>query len=385
MAITLGPTLAQSLLSGANIGSGIAQREAQSEAQRKQQELAQQQLAMQKQLQPYKLQQLQAAADMAKMKQNYLHNIFSKMSQTNQQAQPTAQGSVPGMDIPFNSGLAPAQGAMQAQPATQTAQPVDMSALHQHIQNMQQAAQQQQSAQQPAQQQGIQQPFHIQDQGAGQLNPMALSFLGLKAPAENPVEKANLEVAAKKAEDTNQAEIKSRAARLDDIQSTLPEIASLMQRIPGALKILSNNPDLFGPGIGGHPSLGGSAYRQQTIRDPEKLAKIKEVDTLLQELQGLKGKQLSGSRVLASALKLAGGTKASIDDHPAQIQQVLFNIGKAFYPAYQSESKYFKKYRKDLTGMPDNLESLSLPPITNIRKNPNTGELIYERGGKWYR
>lgn len=98
-------------------------------------------------------------------------------------------------------------------------------------------------------------------------------------------------------------------------EEQIPEAEGLLQKLHAALPIIKKHPEWFGPGIGGY-DIHGPSYRARNIHDPE----FGKIQALLGQLVGPQAQQLSGNKVLATALNLAQDIKPS--------------FGENFEPAY---------------------------------------------------
>lgn len=144
---------------------------------------------------------------------------------------------------------------------------------------------------------------------------------GLDPAMETPEERESREVRTSGEKEQNKLNIKVRG----DLEKELPKSKELMGRIEEAIPLIRNNPDLFGPGVGGLDFLGGPNQRYRSLKDPKKIAAFKKLSNLFAELQGAKASDFS-SRALNVAFKLAEQAKASMGDHPQAAEQTLVDM-----------------------------------------------------------
>ena len=421
MPIQFGPNFAQSLLSGAQIGQNIALRGRQADLQDQQEAIRQKML-------PLQLQALQDAHKQSLMKTdggaqaNYIINYLNAMHQrqAQQHAQQQASPAMPNVPMPAQSELVrPDQylnhmasliqqsGAAGGQPQSQ-AVPIPMrpaiSTQSPAISTQQQtqppvSLQQMVTQQRPvSQMQSPQMPARPQLPGG--LSPddyQALALIG-KAPKVAPMDpytKEQMDYQNKSLLQQQKGQIESQVAkekildasdqkRLDTLREALPYSNELAHRIDRTIKFVKEHPNLFGPGYLGFQSLGGSSYTQNVrLRDhPELRAGYKEVTRTLGDLQAEKAKQYSGSKALATAFNLAKQSKATPDDYPEGIVNVLSGAYKALTPAIQSESAWYKHHSSEELPYGEEKPKSLLPAISKVKAMPD-GSYRYLRGDKW--
>lgn len=349
-------------------------------AMRAQKAQTMQNMQMAAQMQPLKMAALQMTVDAARQKnalKQMLLNHFG-LSQTGQ-AQPVAsQNNAVNQTTPTSNVSVP--------PAD-----IRLPGLQQKIQQMSQPTQQNV----PVSQNPISpvsntvQGNRATDLSQGYISPkdqILMQLLGMKVPSitQSPQEKANLEVQTKAKEAQSSAQAQADQKRLAAAPQNLQTMADLITRIHNALPVIARNPNFFGPGLLGYDIMGPS-YRMRHQDDPQKQAEMKNLQTLFAELQMMKAKDFSGSRVLASAIPLAGLAKTSLSDYAPASMSTLTNILQKLTPAFQAEKSWYEKHSSAPLGLRSDDDTLSLPPISQTKYDKNTDTFYEKRGNQWYK
>ena len=204
------------------------------------------------------------------------------------------------------------QGALRDESQMQQGQPNDQ---------MQQPPQQMQNPEQEQNQ------VHVLHEGNPQLA-FADRFAGIKGipPAQThydnngnlvtryPSGRVTIEKVAPSATEqkANEQLNAQNAKDVHEYEQQLPTSVKLLEKIDKSLKIIpKHKKDWFGPGVLGIDFLGGPKQRKRGITDPD----YGVVEGLLGQLVGPQAKDLSGNRILATALGLAQDIKPGFGEN----------------------------------------------------------------------